>query len=134
MFDASGRVYASHVVAAYAYAQRMGAHIVSCSFGPDTPNLQPQPYEVAEMVAQESLYSSAVTPLESKGVLLVAAAGELLCYVLMGALEPAGDSKSCATISGGQRWYKRVLVAERAHYERHVTRLLPIRRTLRRRQ
>ncbi len=76
MFDASGRVYASHVVAAYAYAQRMGAHIVSCSFGPDTPNLQPQPYEVAEMVAQESLYISAVTPLEEKGVLLVAAAGE----------------------------------------------------------
>eukprot|EP00198_Chlamydomonas_reinhardtii_P002210 XP_001691546.1 predicted protein [Chlamydomonas reinhardtii] len=78
VFDASGRVYASHVVAAYAYAQRMGAHIVSCSFGPDTPNLQPQPYEVAEMVAQESLYSSAVTPLESKGVLLVAAAGNEL--------------------------------------------------------
>ncbi|KAG2438096.1 hypothetical protein HXX76_005705 [Chlamydomonas incerta] len=78
VFDASGRVYASHVVAAYAYAQRMGAHIVSCSFGPDTPNLQPQPYEVAEMAAQESLYSSAVTPLESKGVLLVAAAGNEL--------------------------------------------------------
>ncbi|KAG2450711.1 hypothetical protein HYH02_004549 [Chlamydomonas schloesseri] len=78
VFDASGRVYASHVVAAYAYAQRMGAHIVSCSFGPDTPNLQPQPYEVAEMAAQESLYSSAVSPLEAKGVLLVAAAGNEL--------------------------------------------------------
>ncbi|KAG2487149.1 hypothetical protein HYH03_014262 [Edaphochlamys debaryana] len=78
VFDAQGRLYASHVAAAYAYALRMGAHIVSCSFGPAQPNLQPMPYEVAEMKGQAAVYGNAVGPLEAKGVLLVAAAGNEL--------------------------------------------------------
>ncbi|PNH06395.1 Intracellular serine protease, partial [Tetrabaena socialis] len=78
VFDAQQRVWASHVIAAYAYALRMGAHIISCSFGPYSPNLQPQPSELVEMQGQAALYDSAVRPLEAKGVLLLAAAGNEL--------------------------------------------------------
>ncbi|KXZ48951.1 hypothetical protein GPECTOR_24g241 [Gonium pectorale] len=78
VFDGQQRVWASNVVAAYAYALRMGAHIVSCSFGPAAPNLAPAPYQLVQMAAQERLYGSAVQPLADRGVLLVAAAGNEL--------------------------------------------------------
>ncbi|GIL48805.1 hypothetical protein Vafri_5235 [Volvox africanus] len=73
--DPSGNFYTSNVVAAYDYAYRMGAHIVSNSFGPAQVNTNPTQYDRDQSRAQTRLYQRAVQPLADKGVLLVAAAG-----------------------------------------------------------
>ena len=41
--DRSGSLYVSSAAAAFDYAHKMGAHIISCSFGPDAPVLGEQP-------------------------------------------------------------------------------------------
>ncbi|PNH08643.1 Halolysin [Tetrabaena socialis] len=76
--DNSGVVWTSNVMVAYDYALRMGAHVVSCSFGPRSLNLQPNATELAHAAAEVRLYEEAVQPMAQKGVLLVAAAGNEL--------------------------------------------------------
>ncbi|EFJ51185.1 hypothetical protein VOLCADRAFT_88007 [Volvox carteri f. nagariensis] len=73
--DPTGAFYASNVMAAYDYALRMGAHVVSNSFGPLRPNFNPNDYDKADDAKKYRLYERAVQPLAQKGVLLVAAAG-----------------------------------------------------------
>ncbi|GIL48808.1 hypothetical protein Vafri_5235 [Volvox africanus] len=73
--DPSGSFYASNIVAAYDYALRMGAHVVSNSFGPREPNFSPAEYEKTDDAKRYKLFERAVMPLAQKGVLLVAAAG-----------------------------------------------------------
>ncbi|PNG99387.1 Subtilisin E, partial [Tetrabaena socialis] len=73
--DNMGHVYTSNVMVAYDYALRMGAHVVSCSFGPRSLNLQPDARELALDAQEVRLYEQAVRPMAQKGVLLVAAAG-----------------------------------------------------------
>ncbi|GIM09669.1 hypothetical protein Vretimale_13522 [Volvox reticuliferus] len=73
--DPSGSFYASNIVAAYDYALRMGAHVVSNSFGPREPNFYPAEYEKTDDAKKYKLFERAVMPLAQKGVLLVAAAG-----------------------------------------------------------
>ncbi|KXZ48934.1 hypothetical protein GPECTOR_24g224 [Gonium pectorale] len=75
VFDYNGNVWASHVVTAYAYALRMGAHIVSCSFGPNAVVLRPSAFQRAQAALQQKVYAAAVKPLQDRNVLLVAAAG-----------------------------------------------------------
>ncbi|PNH09543.1 Subtilisin NAT [Tetrabaena socialis] len=73
--DNSGNFWTSNIMSAYDYALRMGAHVVSCSFGPHSPNLQPTSSDLAQAAQEVRLYERAVQPLARKGVLLVAAAG-----------------------------------------------------------
>lgn len=73
--DPGGTFYTSHVLKAYDYALRMGAHIVSCSFGPSAPSYFPTQSEVRSMANETRFYETALSPLISKGVLVVAAAG-----------------------------------------------------------
>lgn len=74
---ADGSIYASAVVAAYDYALRMGAHIVQCSFGMSYPdNFSPTSAAPWYNAGQIQVYVSAIQPLQSKGMLVVAAAGE----------------------------------------------------------
>jgi hypothetical protein len=53
----------------------MGAHIVTCDFGPARPNLAPTAGELAVMQRETDLYRSALQPLVDKGVLVVTSAG-----------------------------------------------------------
>ncbi|PNH08638.1 Thermophilic serine proteinase [Tetrabaena socialis] len=76
--DNMGDVYASNVMVAYDYALRMGAHVVSCSFGPKYPILQPNSEQLAAAAQEVRLYEQAVRPMAQKGVLLVASAGNEL--------------------------------------------------------
>eukprot|EP00798_Chlamydomonas_sp_ICE-L_P012853 gene12853-3566_t len=72
----SGSISASKVVEAYEYAAKMGAHIISCSFGTDytwgfsaegpAPSYHRQWY---------ATYEQALKPLAEKNILVVAAAG-----------------------------------------------------------
>ncbi|GLC66822.1 hypothetical protein PLESTF_000478100 [Pleodorina starrii] len=68
-------MYGSNIMAAYDYALKMGAHIVSCSFGPKTPNFTPTEFHKTQHAEQERLYTRVIQPLNDKGVLVVAAAG-----------------------------------------------------------
>ncbi|PNG99526.1 hypothetical protein TSOC_014692, partial [Tetrabaena socialis] len=73
--DNMGHIYASNIMVADDYALRMGAHVVSCSFGPRSLNLQPDARELALDAQEVRLYEQAVRPTAQKGMLLVAAAG-----------------------------------------------------------
>ncbi|PNH07896.1 Subtilisin NAT, partial [Tetrabaena socialis] len=73
--DNSGNFWTSNIMSAYDYALRMGAHVVSCSFGPRSPILQPTSSDRAQAAQELRLYERAVQPMAQKGVLLVAAAG-----------------------------------------------------------
>ncbi|KXZ42544.1 hypothetical protein GPECTOR_137g651 [Gonium pectorale] len=75
VFSKSRILWASHVVTAYAYALRKGAHIISCSFGPKDPVPQPSPAQAVLLAKQQDVYAAAVQPLQEGGVLVVAAAG-----------------------------------------------------------
>ncbi|KXZ46875.1 hypothetical protein GPECTOR_40g609 [Gonium pectorale] len=71
----SGAFFTSHILKAYDYALRMGAHVVSCSFGPSQPNPTPSPAEMEAMWTEARLYRTALEPLVKKNMLIVAAAG-----------------------------------------------------------
>jgi hypothetical protein len=73
--DPWGDFYTSNIMAAYDYAFRMGAHIVSNSFGPESPTFNPTAWQKEDAINQNRLYERAIKPLSDKGVLLVAAAG-----------------------------------------------------------
>lgn len=90
MSDARGEFYASNILAAYDYAFQMGAHIVSNSFGPSSPNYNPTPYERSEDANRNRIYEMAVRPLMEKEVLLVAAAGGFLSFDPCPNLEATG--------------------------------------------
>ncbi|KAG2435742.1 hypothetical protein HXX76_006938 [Chlamydomonas incerta] len=70
-----GAFYTGLIIEALDYAYRMGAHVVSCSFGPSEANMNPQPWELEGMVAERNLYRAALEPLVKKNMLIVAAAG-----------------------------------------------------------
>ncbi|KAG2493550.1 hypothetical protein HYH03_008364 [Edaphochlamys debaryana] len=71
-----GTFYAGHILRAYDYALKMGAHVVSCSFGPAAPNLNSLDTAAAERDAQETnLYAAQIQPMADKNMLIVAAAG-----------------------------------------------------------
>ncbi|KAG2495302.1 hypothetical protein HYH03_006574 [Edaphochlamys debaryana] len=70
-----GAFYTSHILKAYDYAVRMGAHVASCSFGPAEPNLSPGPGDVDSNWRETKFYQTALEPLAQKNMLIVAAAG-----------------------------------------------------------
>ncbi|KAG2501727.1 hypothetical protein HYH03_000227 [Edaphochlamys debaryana] len=71
-----GAFYTGHILKAYDYALTMGAHVVSCSFGPREPNLSPPDYAASDRDEQESnLYAAALQPMVDRNMLIVAAAG-----------------------------------------------------------
>ncbi|GLC66820.1 hypothetical protein PLESTF_000477900 [Pleodorina starrii] len=72
--DPNGDMYASNIMVAYDYALKMGAHVVSCSFGP-VPVFNPDDEQKAESAMRERLYTQAIKPLNDKGVVVVAASG-----------------------------------------------------------
>lgn len=71
-----GAIYASAVAQAMDYAMRMGAHVVSCSFGASLP-WQFYPFRQAPFYEANFIkaYDRAIAPLQDKGILVVAAAG-----------------------------------------------------------
>ncbi|PNW72032.1 hypothetical protein CHLRE_16g685250v5 [Chlamydomonas reinhardtii] len=72
----SNNFYTAHILKAYDYAYRMGAHVVSCSFGPAEPNMKTiSPDELAAYVAERNLYRAALQPMVDKNMLIIAAAG-----------------------------------------------------------
>ncbi|GFR42082.1 hypothetical protein Agub_g2923 [Astrephomene gubernaculifera] len=71
----SGVFYTSAVLRALDYAHNMGAHIVSCSFGPQLPNLFPSKAEQDTMWNETKAYQKALRPLVRKDMLIFAAAG-----------------------------------------------------------
>ncbi len=79
--------YTAHILKAYDYAYRMGAHVVSCSFGPNQPvPTSPEKSEstvsvneLADNISEGSLYRAAIQPLVKKNMLIIAAAGG--CWV-----------------------------------------------------
>lgn len=73
--DASGAFYPAHIFKAYDYATKMGAHVVSCSFGPSSPNMNPSPQDLQSMRNETRFYESAIYPLIQKGALVFSAAG-----------------------------------------------------------
>lgn len=73
--DADGTFYTSHIFKAYDYALKMGAHIVSCSFGPGYPVLNPSPFQREYMKNETDFYQTAIAPLIKKNMLIVSAAG-----------------------------------------------------------
>lgn len=73
--DSNGFFYTSHILAAYDYALRMGAHVVSCSFGPKAAITAPSARMLETMRNETRFYESAITPMQSKGMLVVSAAG-----------------------------------------------------------
>eukprot|EP00879_Flechtneria_rotunda_P033103 GHRR01036636.1.p1 GENE.GHRR01036636.1~~GHRR01036636.1.p1 ORF type:complete len:1113 (+),score=386.06 GHRR01036636.1:209-3547(+) len=73
-----GTIYASAVAQAMDYALKMGAHVLSCSFSNSFPlALQPSgppgPWDTSS--SQTATFVRAAKPLETAGVLIVAAAG-----------------------------------------------------------
>lgn len=71
--DATGTFYMSHILKAYDYAARMGAHIISCSFGPSEPNTSPSTLQRASMTNETAFYRKAIASL--RNILVIAAAG-----------------------------------------------------------
>jgi len=74
----SGAIYAAAVFRALDYALRMGAHIVSCSFGRVYPQqFKPPGYAPPweDHQEQAAAYTRALTPLRAARVLVLAAAG-----------------------------------------------------------
>ncbi|KAG2435743.1 hypothetical protein HXX76_006939 [Chlamydomonas incerta] len=72
----SNNFYTAHILKAYDYAYRMGAHVVSCSFGPAEPNMKTiSADELAAYVAERNLYRAALQPMVDKNMLIIAAAG-----------------------------------------------------------
>ena len=49
---------------------------MSCSFGPETPNLEPSAADRSIMWNETRFYRKAVQPMVDKGMLIVAAAGK----------------------------------------------------------
>ncbi|PNH10516.1 Extracellular subtilisin-like protease [Tetrabaena socialis] len=70
-----GRFYTAHILKAFEYASRMGAHVVSCSFGPERPNMAPTPQQVQDAVNETNLYAAQLAPMVARNMLIVAAAG-----------------------------------------------------------
>jgi hypothetical protein len=73
----TGAIQASVVFQAYDYALRMGAHIVSCSFGATyTYGFNPTTKAPSYHAQWTAAYVSALQPLSEKGILAVVSAGK----------------------------------------------------------
>jgi subtilisin family serine protease len=73
--DVDGVFYLSHILKAFDYALQMNAHIISCSFGPAFPNINPTILQLSQMQNETRFYEMALKPLQEKDILIVAAAG-----------------------------------------------------------
>lgn len=73
--DPDGTFYTSHILRAYDYALKMGAHVASCSFGPAEPRMNPTENQKAAMFNETRFYEQALLPMKIKGMLIVSAAG-----------------------------------------------------------
>ncbi|GIL92715.1 hypothetical protein Vretifemale_20169, partial [Volvox reticuliferus] len=70
------KFYLSNILVAIDYAIKEGAHIISCSFGPEENNHNPQNAAQRDALRNETnLYKKAMDSLKNKSMLLVAAAG-----------------------------------------------------------
>jgi subtilisin family serine protease len=94
--DPNGFFYTSHILSAYDYALRMGAHIVSCSFGPSGVVSDPSAKILQTMQNETRFYESAIMPMQAKGMLIVSAAGNENSDLNL--LIPSGASYNPCTI------------------------------------